>query len=106
MSVASWFRQTAYVASVTSTDNYGKAVYGTPRSFLCRVEGQRRMQRTSSGEESVSNWVMHTTEPILLTDRIWLPGRNIAQVEGSLVPMSVRASLDKAGARTLYRVEL
>jgi hypothetical protein len=104
--MAAWMTQTIHVASKTGVDSYGRPSYETPRAVKARVELRRRMVRNSSGEESVSSHVVYSLEPILLTDRVWLPGLNSATAEGSKLPLQVDASSDKPGARTLYRVDL
>lgn len=106
MSLASWFRQSIGVASATGVDGYGKPTYAAARTVAARVEGQARMVRSSTGEEQLANHVIWTTEPLLVTDRIWLPGYSTATVEGSRLPLAVKSTPDKTGSRTLYRVDL
>lgn len=106
MSLSSWFVSTVNVASAAGIDAKGRATFGAPRAIKARVQGQRRMVRTSTGEESVSNFIVWTDQPVLLTDRLWMPGSSTAQVEGSLVPLAITVSPDKTGARTLYKVEV
>lgn len=106
MSLASWMVQTAYVASVTATDSYGKPTYETPRSIGVRVQAQRRMVKSPKGEEAVSNHVLWSLSPVLLTDRLWLPGASTTSAEASNVPLAVTSVPDKTGARTIYKVEL
>lgn len=106
MSIASWLTQTAYVAPVTGIDAWGKPTYGPPVARKVRVEVLRRMVTNAQGEESVSNHRLWSLEPIALTDRVWLPGANTGSAEASHLPLSVSASADKVGARTLYRVDL
>lgn len=106
MSIASWLTQTAYVAPVTGIDAWGKPTYGAPVARKVRVESLRRMVTNAQGEESVSNHRLWSLDPIALTDRVWLPGANTASAEASNVPLSVAATSDKVGSRTLYRVDL
>lgn len=105
MSLASWFKQTAYVASVASKDSYGTPSYGPKRALLCRVQAVRRLTRNASGEEAVTTHTLYTDAPVALTDRVWLPGVSTATDDGARVPLGISVSTDKAGARTLYRVE-
>lgn len=102
----SWFVMRVNVASVTGVDSYGKPSFGAPRVVPARVEGQRKLIRSPTGEEAVSNFVVWTDQPIQLSDRVWPPGANTAAAEGSLKPLSVKATPDKRGSRTLYRVDL
>jgi hypothetical protein len=106
VSLSSWMVQTIGLASVTGVDAYGKSSYQTPRTVKARVQPQRRMVTTSSGAEAMSNHLIYTEVPVLLTDRVWLPGESTASAEASRVPISVTTSLDKSGSRTLYKVEL
>lgn len=106
MSLASWFVSTCYVASVASTDTYGTSAYGVKRAVKCRVEAARRLTRRSNGDEAVSTHTLYTDQPVLLSDRIWLPGVPTATDDGARSPISITASSDKSGARTLYKVEL
>lgn len=106
MSLARILNQTAYVASVTSTDSYGKHTYGTPVARQVRVEARRTNVLNARGEEAVANHRLWCLEAVNLTDRIWLPGASTASVEASNLPLAVSSAGDFAGARTLYKVEL
>lgn len=106
MSLASWFRQTAYLASLASQDSYGTPTYGAARAMPCRVELVRRLVKRATGEEAVSTHTLYTLTPVALTDRIWLPGVSTATADGARSPITVQATSDKAGVRTLYQVEL
>lgn len=106
MSLGNILRQTAYVASVTGTDAYGKPTYGTPVARAVRVEESRRMVLGSQGEETVSSHRLWCLTAIAITDRIWLPGTSTSSVEASRLPISVASVSDFAGSRTLYRVDL
>lgn len=106
MSLSSILRESAYVATVTSTDNRGNPVYGAPVLRKVRIERSQRMVTTARGEESPSSHRLWCLDPISLTDRIWLPGSSTSSSEASLTPLAVSAVSDFAGARTLYRVDL
>jgi hypothetical protein len=106
MSMASILRETAYVASVTSTDAHGKPIYGPPVARKVRTEQLRRMVVSASGEEAVSNHRLWCATPIALTDRIWLPGASTSSAEASNLPITVTTVSDFSGARTLCKVEL
>ena len=106
MSLGSILRQTAYVASVTGTDSYGKPIYGTPVARAVRVEESRRMVHNAQGEETVSSHRLWCLEAVSITDRIWLPGTSTSSAEASRLPISVSAVSDFVGSRTLYRVDL
>ena len=106
MSIAGFLTQTVYLASATGKDNYGKQTYETPRAVVARVEGQRRLVRKSTGDEAVANHRIYTLAPVLLTDRIWIPGADSAQLEQSALPLTVESSGDKTNSRTLYRTDL
>lgn len=106
MSIARVLRQTAYVASVTSTDSRGNPVYGTPEARRVRVERSQRMVMNARGEESPSSHRLWCLEAINLTDRVWLPGESTSSAEASHLPLAVTAVSDFAGSKTLYRVDL
>ena len=106
MSLASWMTQTAYVAALTGIDQWGKPVYGPPVARKVRIEQSRRMVLNARGEEVPSNHRLWCLTEIAITDRVWLPGASTSDVEKSLAPMSVASVSDKAGGRTLFRVEL
>lgn len=106
MSLASWLTQTAYVASVTSTDAYGKPVYGAAVARKVRVEQARSMVLKSTGEEAVAHHRLWCLDALALTDRVWLPGASAANAELSQLPLAVSSVSDKTGSRTLYKVEL
>lgn len=106
MSLASWMTSTISLASETGKDAYGKPSYETPRQVKARVESTRRIVRNPRGEESVSNHRIYTLAPVLLTDRIWLPGASTSSADASNLPLSVQATPDKSGARVLYAVDL
>lgn len=106
MSLARILRESAYVASVTSTDSRGNPVYGTPSVRKVRVERSQRMVMNARGEETPSSHRLWCLSPIALTDRVWLPGANTASAEASHLPLSVSAVSDFGGSRTLYRVDL
>lgn len=106
MSLHRILSSTAYVAAVASTDAYGKPIYGTPVARSVRVEESRRMVRNAQGEETVSSHRLWCLEAISITDRIWLPGTSTSSAEASRLPISVSASSDFVGSRTLYRVDL
>jgi hypothetical protein len=106
VSLASWFTQVAYVASLASVSSYGVPTFGAARVLRCRVEASRKLLRKPGGDEGVSTHVLYTDQVVALTDRIWLPGVSTATADGARSPMSVTTSADKAGARTLYEVAL
>jgi hypothetical protein len=104
MSLARILRETAYVASLTGTDSYGKPLYGTPRPVLVRVEAKRTKVTNARGEEAVANHRIWCLEALLLSDRIWLPGA--ARIpETANLPFTVSSCGDFTGSRTLYRAE-
>lgn len=106
MSLQSFMGETVYVASVTGVDAYGKATYETPRAISARVEPRRMMVRNARGEEAVSNFRIYSLVPVLLTDRLWMPGADSAVAEDSNVPISVSTSKDMRGLRALYRTDV
>lgn len=106
MSIGGWLTSSISVASVTSTDGYGKPTYGAPTAVPARIEQHRTLVRKSNGEEAVANHVIYTLTPINLTDRLWLPGANTSLADQSNLPATVDSSPDKTGARTLYKVTL
>jgi hypothetical protein len=106
MSLASWLTQTAYVASVTSTDQYGKPIYGTPVARKVRVELGTRMVTSAQGEESPSSVRLWCLQSVAITDRVWLPGVDRTNAELGGTPLAVSSVGDKPGSRTLYKVEL
>lgn len=107
MNLASWFIHTIYVASVTGTpDAYGTPTYAAPRAVKCRHQSQNRRVTASNGVDTVSNDVIYTAEPLRVDDRIWLPGFNSAQVEGSRKPLVVGTATNKWGSETLVRADL
>jgi len=106
MSLARILNQTAYVASVTSLDAYGKPTYGTPVARSVRVEVKRQAVTNARGEEAVANHRLWCLEAIALTDRVWLPGASTASAEASNVPLTVSSCSDFGASRTLYKVEL
>lgn len=106
MSLARILNQTAYVASVVSTDAYGKTTYGAPVARAVRVEAKRKMVTNADGEESVSEHRLWCTDAIALTDRVWLPGANQSDAEASNVPLSVSSCSDFGNSVTLYQVDL
>lgn len=106
MSLARILRESAYVASVTSTDSRGNPVYGTPALRRVRVERSQRMVMNARGEESPSSHRLWCLEPIALTDRVWLPGETTSSAEASHLPLAISAVSDFVGSKTLYRVDL
>ena len=106
MSLARILNQTAYVASVTGLDAYGKPTYGAPVARSVRVEGRRQATTNARGEEAISSHRLWCLEAIALTDRVWLPGASTASVEASNVPLAVSSAGDFSASRTLYKVEL
>ena len=106
MSIASWLRQTAYKASVTGTDGYGKPAYGAPVAVPVRVELDSRMVRNAQGEQVQSTHKLWSLTAISITDRVWLPNASTADANASKLPLAVNAVGDKAGARTLFEVWL
>lgn len=106
MSLASILRESAYVASVASTDSRGNPVYGTPVLRKVRVERGQRMVRNARGEEASSSHRLWCLEAVNITDRVWLPGASTSSAEASFTPLAISAVGDFAGARTLYRVDL
>lgn len=106
MSIASWLTQTAYVASVTSTDQYGKPIYGTPVARKVRVELGSRMVTNAQGEESPSSVRLWCLQSVAITDRVWLPGIDRTNAELSGTPLAVSSVSDKSGSRTLCRVDI
>jgi hypothetical protein len=106
VSIASWMTQSVYIASAVLRDSYGAVTYETPRLIGARVESSRRMVVNSRGEEAVSQHRIYTLDVILLTDRVWLPGKDRTDIEESDVPLSVAFSSDRVGSKTLYTVDL
>lgn len=107
MSLASWFNDTISVASVTgSPDAYGKPTYAAARQVASRVQPRRKRLFLANGEYAISTHVVYTAELVLIDDRIWLPGVSSSSPEGSLKPLAITVSNDKAGAQRLVKVEL
>lgn len=106
MSLASWMVSTCYLASQTGKDAYGKPAYEAPRAVKARVEAHRRVLKRPNGDEAVSNHRIFTLSPVLLTDRVWLPGADTGSADASNLPLAIKAVGDKPGARTLYTVDL
>lgn len=106
MSLARILNQTAYVATVTSTDSYGKPIYGTPAARSVRVEQKRQMATNARGDEVTSSHRLWCLQAINLTDRVWLPGSSTASADASFLPIAVSSVSPFDGSRTLYRVDL
>jgi hypothetical protein len=106
MSLASWLTQTAYVASVTGVDQYGKPTYGSPVARKVRVELGTRMVTNARGEESPSKARLWCLQSVAITDRVWLPGADRTNAEMSGAPLAVSSVSDKSGSRTLCRVDI
>lgn len=106
MSLAAILRQTAYVASVTGIDAWGKPVFGPAVARKVRVEQSKRMVLTAKGEEAPSSHRLWCTEALQLTDRVWLPGVTPGSLEAALAPLAVSSVADFVGSKTLYRVDL
>lgn len=106
MSLQGILRETAYVASVTGIDAWGKPVYGPPVARKVRVEQSKRMVVTAQGEEAPSSHRLWCLTALALTDRVWLPGVSSSSMERALAPLSVSSVSDFGGSRTLYRVDL
>lgn len=106
MSLARILNQTAYVASVTSTDSFGKPTYGPPAARAVRVEQASAMVTNARGDEVASSHRLWCLQPIKITDRVWLPGADTSSAEASSLPISVSSVGDFSNTRTLYRAAL
>lgn len=106
MNLSAWFRDTVSVASVTGKSAYGDPTYGAPRTVAARLESARRLVRSGRGDDLVSNHRLFTTTPIVLSDRVWLPGASTADANASVKPITVESTHDKSGGFSIYMVTL
>lgn len=90
-------RQTIYVATAASRNNFGDPAYGTPTAVLARVETDTQEMETPDAEKRQTRWVIITESQINMSDRIWLPG--VDQTQGSLgrEPRQVDELFDEFG---------
>jgi hypothetical protein len=106
VSLQAILRETAYVASVTSTGPRGDPVYGAPVARKVRVEREQHMVLNARGEQVASAHRLWCLQPVNITDRVWLPGKNQNIAEQSLIPIAVSSASKFDGSTTLYRVDL
>lgn len=90
MEIASKLTETAYVASRTGTlDATGKPTYDTPRAVACRAERTTGVTKGNANADTTT-FTMITTEEILPTDRVWLPGVATSAEDAEGHPESAR----------------
>lgn len=105
MNLSSWLVHTVSIASVTGKSSHGDPSFEAARTISARVQYDTQMVRRANGQETASNAQVFSTSPILVTDRIWLPG--VATTDTlAKVPLSVSATPDKWGNVTLYMAAL
>jgi hypothetical protein len=89
---------TIYVAARTSVSTGGDPTFGSPAARRARVETRPVRVLNGLGEEVTSAAQIVVEAEILLTDRVWLPGRDRTKPNESVVPIRVDRAFDERGA--------
>lgn len=105
MEIASKLTETLYVASRTGLDSTGKPTYAAARAMACRAERTKGVgQNGAQGTADASSFTVVTTEAILSTDRVWLPGTSTGDASAARVPgpTGVQPGVRLRGSTTIF----
>lgn len=86
MDVSRLLTQTVTVKSRTGIAGTGKPTYGSGRSVSCRVEHAKGLGPASAGTQDTQRFTLVTTEQLLPTDLVWLPGANTSDEAAARSP--------------------
>ena len=87
MDISHLLTQTISVASRTGLDPTGKPTYAAARAVLCRIEPTDGVaQGGASGTADATTFTIVTTEQILPTDLVWLPGVSSSSASAARSP--------------------
>lgn len=90
-------KQTMARAAMSTRNSYGEPTYGVAVDFLARFEDVKKLVRTASGEERMSEHRFTTETEINDTDGIWVPGATSGDTQTVRTPLAVMRAVDAAG---------
>ncbi len=94
------------VASEGEPDEYGNTETLPARAIQARVEHRVKVTRNpNTGEELASSAQFMTFSPVLVTEQVWLPGRDTMERRESHNVIAVEHA-DSFSGHTLYRIWL
>lgn len=96
---------TVTIASLTGRSDYGDPAYGALLAIKARVENETKMVIDQDGNERQANHKIVTESEVKISDRVWLPGDNIALVNDARRPVTTRDAATPGGYR-LYETWL
>jgi len=107
--IAKTYSQTAHYAEIESRSGTGAPTYGTPVSFLCRVETGVLDSASADGRtrDVVTTVLTDTAVPVGAI--VWLPDEDQTDVDKGNVPKRIESSpalAVRGGAWTEYMVVL
>lgn len=102
MNLDAWLTDTITIASQSAVGAKGDPSYGTKTTAAARVQAGRDRHET----EIEHSHVIYTTSPVLVDDRIWLPGDSTSDTTLARRAVHVESSHDRGGTTTLYKVLL
>ena len=94
--------QTIFIASLGGLSDFGDPQYDTPREAKARVEAETAS--SSRGDETLSDFLITTEEPISKNDRVWLPGEDVTDTAASRMPQKVFEVPDEDGSTSHFEV--
>jgi hypothetical protein len=105
-SAAHLMTHTVTKASKSGRGNSGDPTYGAQSTIKARVEHVTKLVMNADGNEQAAHSRLISESEILLTDRVWLPGDDTAEVNESKQPIAVgHADIPDTGY-TLYEAWL
>ena len=105
MNISEWLIDSVTRAPRTGYAN-GSATYGSQVTIKARVEHIHKLVIGADKNEVLSNHRFVTLAACNLSDRIWLPGDNIAEPTAARKILDIHRATDKLGTVTHYEVYL
>lgn len=99
-----FMKQTAHRAPHVAREK-GQSIYEEAFPFKCYTAPTNLLVRTTGREEAVASMTLYCQQPVLLTDKIWIPGESPEDGSKARHPLKVECFFDPlTGAVSHYAV--
>jgi hypothetical protein len=106
MDISSRLTQTITLQSQTGSDQYSDATWGAQRPVSARVEPSNRRLVSAQGTVVTATHRLFTIEPVLTTDRLWLPDGDTSDATKARRPADISEEVDLDGNTSHFEVTL
>lgn len=98
--------QEVYVSRYIGMTDFGDPEYSEPESISARVEPKRSITYSQTGEQVVSDYKIYCLDRISLSDRVWLPGKDLSDVRESRTVKDIFEGIDEDGTTSHFEVSV